>query len=151
MSTIQERLQTDMIAAMKAKEAEKLSTIRMLKTAIMEAKTAKPKDSSVSEDETIEILQRYIKKRRETMETNLKVGRADLNAAEEFEIAVVQGYLPEPISEAELEVIVKAAVASTGAAGPKDMGKVIGAVMPQVKGRAEGNVVSRLVKAALGG
>ena len=151
MSTIQERLQTDMIAAMKAKEAEKLSTIRMLKTAIMEAKTAKPKDASVSEDETIEILQRYIKKRRETMDTNLKVGRADLNAAEEFEIAVVQGYLPEPISEAELEVIVKAAVASTGAAGPKDMGKVIGAVMPQVKGRAEGNVVSRLVKAALGG
>jgi uncharacterized protein YqeY len=136
---------------MKAKEAEKLSTIRMLKTAIMEAKTAKPKDSSISEDEAIEILQRYIKKRRETIESNLKVGRPDLNAAEEFEIAVVQGYLPEPISEAELEVIVKAAVASTGAAGPKDMGKVIGAVMPQVKGRAEGNVVSRLVKAALGG
>jgi hypothetical protein len=151
MSTIQERLQADMIAAMKAKEAEKLSTIRMLKTAIMEAKTAKPKDSSVSEDETIEILQRYIKKRRETIESNLKVGRPDLNAAEEFEIAVVQGYLPEPISEAELEGIVKAAVASTGAAGPKDMGKVIGAVMPQVKGRAEGSVVSRLVKAALGG
>lgn len=151
MSTIPERLQTDMIAAMKAKAAEKLSTIRMLKTALMEAKTAKPKDATLSEDEVIEILQRYIKKRRETIETNLKVGRADLNAAEEFEIAVTQAYLPEPVSEAALAAIVKDAVASTGAAGPKDMGKVIGAVMAQVKGRAEGNVVSRLVKAALGG
>ena len=151
MSTIQERLQTDMVAAMKAKEAEKLSTIRMLKTALMEAKTAKPKDATLSEDEAIEILQRYIKKRRETIETNLKVGRADLNAAEEFEIAVTQAYLPEAISEDALAEIVKGAVASTGAAGPKDMGKVIGAVMAQVKGRAEGSTVSRLVKQALGG
>lgn len=151
MSTILERLQTDMVAAMKAKEAEKLSTIRMLKTALMEAKTAKPKDATLSEEEAIEILQRYIKKRRETMETNAKVGRADLNAAEEFEIAVTQAYLPEPVSEEALAAIVKEAVASTGAAGPKDMGKVIGAVMAQVKGRAEGSAVSRLVKQALGG
>ena len=150
MSTIAERLQTDMVAAMKAKEAEKLSTIRMLKTALMEAKTAKPKDATLTEDEAIEILQRYVKKRRETIETNLKVGRPDLNAAEEFEIAITQAYLPEMVTEDALTQIVKDAVASTGAAGPKDMGKVIGAVMAQVKGRAEGSTVSRLVKRALG-
>jgi len=125
--------------------------VRMLKAALMEAKTAKSKDATLSAEEEIEILQRYVKKRRETIEMNSKVGRPDLNPAEEREIAVTQRFLPEPLSEAKLAEIVKAAVASTGAAGPKDMGKVIGAVMAQVKGKAEGGTVSRLVRAALGG
>lgn len=150
-SSILERLQTDMVQAMKAKDADTLSTLRMLKSALMEAKTAKPKDATLSADEEIEILQRYVKKRRETMEINTKAGRADLNASEEREIAITQRYLPEAIGEDALLEIVKAAVAATGAAGPKDMGKVIGAVMPQVKGRAEGSLVSKLVKQALGG
>lgn len=149
--SISERIQAEMVQAMKAKDAETLSTVRMLKAALMEAKTAKPKDSTLSREEEIEILQRYVKKRRETIETNTKVGRPDLNPAEEREIAVTQRFLPEMLSEEKLAEIVKAAVASTGAAGPKDMGKVIGAVMAQVKGRAEGGTVSRLVKAALGG
>lgn len=145
------RLQTDMVKAMKEKDADTLSTLRMLKAALMEAKTAKPKDATLSADEEIEILQRYVKKRRETIETNVKVGRAELNVSEEREITITQRYLPAAIDEAALAEIVKAAVASTGAAGPKDMGKVIGVVMAQVKGRAEGSTVSRLVKAALGG
>lgn len=150
--SISERLQTAMIAAMKAKDPDTLSTIRMLKTAIMEAKTAKPKDAVLSSAEEIEVLQRYAKKRRETIEMNIKVGRADLNAAEEREIEITQRFLPELLSEDKLAEIVKAAVASTGAAGPKDMGKVIGAVMAQVpKGSVEGGTVSRLVKAALAG
>ena len=148
--SIAERIQAEMVRAMKEKDADTLSTVRMLKAALMEAKTAKPKDATLSREEEIEILQRYVKKRRETIEMNTKVGRADLNAAEEREIAVTQRFLPEMLSEEKLAEIVKAAVASTGAAGPKDMGKVIGAVMAQVKGRAEGSTVSRLVKAALG-
>ena len=148
---ILQRIQADMTAAMKSKDAETLSTLRMLKTALMEAKTAKPKDASLTPDEEIEVLQRYVKKRRETIEVNRKVGREDLNATEEREIAVTQRYLPAMLSEAELAELVKAAIASTGAAGPKDMGKVIGAVMAKVKGKAEGGTVSRLVKAALGG
>ncbi len=140
-----------MVKAMKEKDADTLSTLRMLKAALMEAKTAKPKDATLSADEEIEILQRYVKKRRETIETNVKVGRAELNVSEEREITITQRYLPAAIDEAALAEIVKAAVASTGAAGPKDMGKVIGVVMAQVKGRAEGSTVSRLVKAALGG
>jgi hypothetical protein len=149
--SISERIQAAMVKAMKEKDADTLSTVRMLKAALMEAKTAKPKDATLSPDEEIEILQRYVKKRRETIEMNTKVGRPDLNPAEEREIVVTQRFLPEPLSEAKLAEIVKAAVASTGAAGPKDMGKVIGAVMAQVKGRAEGSTVSRLVKAALAG
>ena len=149
--SITERIQAEMVRAMKEKDADTLSTVRMLKAALMEAKTAKPKDATLSREEEIEILQRYVKKRRETIETNNKVGRADLNPAEEREIAITQRFLPTMLSEDKLAEIVKAAVASTGAAGPKDMGKVIGAVMAQVKGQAEGGTVSKLVKAALGG
>jgi len=149
--SITERIQVEMVKAMKEKDADTLSTVRMLKAALMEAKTAKPKDSTLSREEEIEILQRYVKKRRETIETNAKVGRADLNPSEEREIAVTQRFLPALLPEDKLAEIVKAAIASTGAAGPRDMGKVIGAVMAQVKGQAEGGTVSRLVKAALGG
>jgi uncharacterized protein YqeY len=148
--SITERIQAEMVKAMKEKDADTLSTVRMLKAALMEAKTAKPKDATLSREEEIEILQRYVKKRRETIETNAKVGRADLNASEEREIAVTQRFLPALLPEDQLAEIVKAAIASTGAAGPRDMGKVIGAVMAQVKGQAEGGTVSRLVKAALG-
>ncbi len=145
------RIQTDMTAAMKAKDADTLSTLRMLKSALMEAKTKKPRDAELSADEEIEVLQRYAKKRRETIEELEKHGKAELVERERAEIEVTQRYLPQMIDEAELAKLVKEAVASTGAAGPKDMGKVIGAVMAQVKGRAEGGTVSRLVKEALAG
>ena len=148
--TISERIQTELVRAMKEKDAETLSTVRMLKAALMEAKTAKPKDATLSREEEIEVLQRYVKKRRETIEVNAKAGRSDLNPSEEREIAVTQRFLPAMLSEEKLKEIVSAAVAKTGAAGPKDMGKVIGAVMAQVKGQAEGGTVSKLVKAALG-
>ncbi len=148
--SVMERLQADMVRAMKEKDAATLSTLRMLKAALMEAKTARPKDATLSPEEEIEVLQRYVKKRRETIETNTKVGRPELNAAEQHEIEVTQRYLPAALDETALAEIVRQAVASTGAAGPKDMGRVIGAVMAQVKGRAEGSTVSRLVKAALG-
>ena len=150
-TSISERIQAEMVKAMKEKDAGTLSTVRMLKAALMEAKTAKPKDATLSREEEIEVLQRYVKKRRETIEVNTKAARTDLNASEEREIAVTQRFLPAMLAEAELSAIIQAAVASTGAAGPKDMGKVIGAVMAQVKGKAEGGTVSKLVKAALGG
>jgi len=150
-ASILERLQSDMVKAMKDKDADTLSTLRMLKAALMEAKTAKPRDATLSADEEIEILQRYVKRRRETIEINTKAGRADLNPSEEREIVVTQRFLPAAIDEGELRTIVREAVTATGAAGPRDMGKVIGKVMAQVKGRAEGGTVSKLVKEALGG
>jgi len=136
---------------MKAKDASTLSTLRMLKTALMEAKTKKPRDASLNADEEIEVLQRYVKKRRETIDEMRKIGRDDLVASEEQEIAVTQRYLPEMMGEDELRAIVKEVVAQTGAAGPKEQGKVIGAVMARVKGKAEGSAVSKLVREALAG
>ena len=147
--SILDRLQSDIAAAMKARDADTLSTLRMLKTALMEVKTKKPKDATLDSAEEIEVLQRYVKKRREVIEEMRKVGRADVVAREEQEIAVTQRYLPQGVSEDELRALVREAIARTGAASVKDLGKVIGVVMAQVKGRAEGGTVSRLVKEAL--
>lgn len=148
--SILDRLQSDMTAAMKAQDADTLSTLRMLKSALMEAKTKKPKDAVLSEDESIEILQRYAKKRREAIEELKKLGREETVPREEQEIAITMRYLPQMLSEDELRAIVGEAVAATGATGPKEMGKVIGAVMAKVKGKAEGGAVSKLVREALG-
>jgi uncharacterized protein len=145
------RIQADMAAAMKSKDAETLSTLRMLKSALMELKTRKARDASLTPDEEIEVLQRYAKKRRESIEEFGRLGLQDRIASEEREIAVTQRYLPQAIGEDELRAVVREAIAATGATGPKEMGKVIGAVMAQVKGRAEGGLVSRLVKEALAG
>jgi len=149
--SILDRIQADMTAAMKSRDADTLSTLRMLKTALMELKTRKPKDSTLSRDEEIETLQRYVKKRREAIDEWRKADLADRIAKEEQEIAVTARYLPQAAGEDELRRLVAAAVASTGATGPRDLGKVIGVVMAQVKGRAEGGEVSKLVKEALGG
>lgn len=147
--SIQGKLQADLVVAMKAKDADTLSTLRMLKSALLEAKTAKPKDATLSADEEIEILQRYVKKRRETITEMEKLARADLVAKEQAEIEVTLRYLPLPLSEAEVRAFVVEAIAATGATTPKEMGKVISAVMPKVKGKAEGSLVSRLVKELL--
>ncbi len=149
--TILARIQVEMTAAMKARAAERLSTLRMLKASIMEARTKKPKDAPFSADEEIEVLQRYVKKRRESIEEFRKIGREDMVPNEEREIVVTQAFLPSQLGEDEVRALVKEAVATTGAVTPKDMGKVMGALMGKVKGRAEGSLVSRLVKEALGG
>jgi len=150
-TNIQSRIQTDIATAMKAKDADTLSTLRMLKAALLEAKTKKAREDTLSADEEIEVLQRYVKKRRETLEEMKKLGREDLANKEHAEIDVTMRYLPQPVSEDEVRNLVREAVQTTGAAGPKDMGKVMGLVMARVKGRAEGSLVSRLVKEALAG
>ncbi len=148
---ILQRIQADLTAAMKSKDAATLSTLRMLKTALMEASTRKPKGEGVTADEAIEVVQRYAKKRREAIEEFRKLGRDDLVASEEREIEVASRYLPRPLGEEELRALIRAAVAASGAAGPKDTGKVIGLVMAEARGRVEGSVVSRLVREALAG
>ena len=151
VETILEQIQNDMAAAMKARDADTLSTLRMLKSALMEAKTKKPRDASLGRDEEIEVLQRYAKKRRETIEELRKAGRADLVAREEQEIAVTVRYLPAAMSDDELRAVIAEAVSRLGAAGPRDTGKVIGDVLGRVKGRADGATVSKLVREALAG
>lgn len=147
--TILERIQKDLAAAMKERDADTTSTLRMLKAAIMEAKTRKAKDEALDADEEVAVLRRYVKQRRETLESIRAAGDAEREAREEREIAVTERYLPASMSDEQLAGLIEAAIAATGAAGPKDMGKVIGAVMGKVKGRADGAQVSRLVKAKL--
>lgn len=149
--SILDRIQADMAAAMKAKDTDTLSTLRMLKSALMEAKTRKAKDAALAGDEEIEVLQRYAKKRRETIEELRKVGRSDLVAREEREIEVTARYLPQAMSEDDLRAVIAEVVRRVGATGPKEAGKVIGSVMAQVKSRTDGGTVSRLVREALGG
>jgi uncharacterized protein len=149
--SILDRIQADITTAMKARDAGTLSTLRMLKAALLEARTKKAKDAPFTLDEEIEIVQRYARKRRETIEELKRLGRDDLVAAEEHEIEVATRYLPQGLSEDEVRALVAEAVARTGAKGPKEMGKMMGVVMGTVKGRADGALVSRLVKEALGG
>ena len=149
-SSVLERIQNDMMVAMKARDADTLSTLRMLKSALMEAKTKKPKDATLTAEEEIEVIQRYAKKRRESIEEFRKLGALERIPREEQEVEITQRYMPQAMPEGEIDALVRDAIAATGATSLKDMGKVIGVVMAQVKGRAEGGTVSRLVRTALG-
>ncbi len=148
--SILDRIQADMTAAMKARDADTLSTLRMLKAGLLEERT-KPDKTGLTRDEEVQVVQRYVRKRRETIEEVKRLGRADLVPKEEKEIAVASRYLPQALTEDEVRAMVADAIARTGATSQKEMGKVIGAVKEQAKGRADGALISRLVKEKLGG
>jgi len=138
--------------AMKAKNERAVSTLRMvnstLKNADIEARTTgKP----LGEAEVLSILQKMIKQRQESVELYKKGGRDDLVAQEEAEIAIISGYLPKQMSEAEVQAAIEAAVGETGAAGMKDMGKVIGVLRGKYAGQMDMAKASALVKAKLAG
>ena len=148
---LKERLAEDMKQAMKDKEAGKLrlSVIRMVRASIKNIEI----DRKVELDESgvLDVLAKEVKMRRDSLEEFQKANRADLVENLEREIEVLMAYLPKQLTEAEVRALVVEAVAVTGAAGPKDMGKVIGLVRPQVAGRADMGEVSKLVKAKLSG
>ena len=144
-----ERVNADLANAMRAKEANRLVALRMLKTAMTNKSIEKGRE--LDENEGLQVIGTLIKQRRDSIEQFEKGGRQDLADKEAAEIAVLEGYLPPPVSEAELAQAVDAAVAETGASSPKDMGKVMKAVMARLAGRAaDGRVVSELVKKRLG-
>ena len=147
--TIQERLMEAMKEAMKAKDAPRLSAIRMMRTAIKNREIDSRQE--LSAQEAIGVLSTLVKQRRESAEAYHQGGREDLAAQEERELAVIQEFLPSQLGEAELKEIIEAAVAETGAASLKDLGKVMKVVTPRTVGRADGRVVSELVKARLAG
>jgi len=140
-------MQADITAAMRSGEALRRDTLRMAESAIYNAE--KRDRRTYSDDEVAGVLAREVKTRRESVEAFRKGGREDLASKEEAEIGILAGYLPEQLSEAEIESLVTEAVAATGAAGPKDMGKVMGWLSPKTKGRADGRVVSQVVGRAL--
>ncbi|MCC5895845.1 MAG: GatB/YqeY domain-containing protein [Alkalibacterium sp.] len=146
MSRLDE-LNQDMKVAMKAKDKEKLSTIRMLKSALQTEQINKGEE--LTEEDELTILSREKKQRVESLNEFKAAGRDDLVVKLEKEIEIVDTYLPAQLSEEEVREIVKDTVEQTQASSMKDMGKVMGALMPKVKGKADGNLVNSIVKEEL--
>ena len=144
---LKERLTEDMKAAMKAGEKDRLGVIRLVNAAIKQREV----DERIQLDDVqvLAVLEKLVKQRKDSVSQYEAANREDLAAIERFEIGVIQGYLPAQLSEAEVADFVTAAIAETGAAGPKDMGKVIAAVKPKIAGRADMGKLSELVKGKL--
>lgn len=149
MSTLLERLQADVKDAMKARDSERVQSLRLFVNAIQNEAKAKLRD--LEEPEAIAVLQREKKKRVEAAEAFEAGGHPDRAATERAQAALLDGYLPEQMPERELDDLVNSAITEVGAEGPSDMGAVMKAVMPRIAGRADGKVVSAAVSRALRG
>ncbi|PQD96460.1 hypothetical protein CYL18_00740 [Pradoshia eiseniae] len=139
-----ERLNSDMKQAMKDKDKDKLSVIRMMK-ASLQNEGIKLGKQELSEDEELTVLSRELKQRKDSLQEFDKAGRQDLTDKLQAEIAVVESYMPKQLSEEELDALVAEAIAQTNATSKADMGKVMSAIMPKVKGKADGSLVNKLV------
>ena len=147
--SLKEQLTADMKEAMKNKEKERLAVIRMVRGAIRQQEIDGQKE--LGEEDVIAVISKEVKMRRDSIEEFQKGGREDLVEKTQAEIDVLLPYLPAQLSEDEVRELVKAAVEQSGAATPKDMGKVMGVLMPKVKGRADGKMVNTIVKSFLQG
>jgi len=145
--TLIEQIEEDFKSALKNKEVVKLSTLRMLKTALHNWQIAEQKE--LTQDDVIKVIQKEIKQRRDSITTFDSSGRTELADKEKKEIEILEKYMPAQLSDGELRKIIEAAITETGATSPADMGRVMGKVMPQVAGRADGAQVSAKVKELL--
>jgi uncharacterized protein YqeY len=147
--SLKARLTDDMKAAMKGGEKDRLQVIRLANAAIKQREV----DERISLDDAqvLAVLEKMVKQRRDSVSQYEQAGREDLAVVERYEISVIQGYLPQPLSEAEIDALIAQAIAESGAAGPQDMGKVIGLLKPRVAGRADMGALSGLVKKKLAG
>lgn len=144
---LKQQITEDMKTAMKGGDKDRLGTIRLLLAAI---KQREVDERIVLDDaQVLAVIEKMIKQRRDSIAQFRAAAREDLATKEEYEIGVIQGYMPAQLGDAEIDAIIAGAIADSGAAGPKDMGKVIGLVRPQVAGRADMGKVSTLVKAKL--
>src|SRR5262245_44902670 len=146
---LSEQINADLTAAMKAREAGRVSALRMLKAALMNKGVEKGRD--LDDGEVLQVVSSLVKQRRDSIEQFAKAGRTDLVAKETGEMAVLEHYLPPAASAVDIEAAGTEAIAATGAASPKDMGKVMKAVMPMLAGKnADGKVVNEIVRRKLG-
>ncbi len=146
---LNEQVAQDLTAAMKAKDQARLSALRMLKAAIMNKGVEKGRD--LEDAEVLQVVSSLVKQRRDSIEQFSRAGRTDLVEKESGEIAVLERYLPPAASAEEIDAAVAAAIAETGAASPKDMGKVMKAVMPKLAGKnADGRTINDAVRRKLG-
>jgi hypothetical protein len=146
--SLKQRIQDDMKSAMKAGEKDRLGVIRLIMAAIKQREV----DERIQLDDAqvLAVLDKMVKQRRESIAQYAKAGRTDLADGEAAEVAVIQDYLPQPLSEAEIDALIRSAVAETGASAIGDMGKVMALLKPQMQGRADMAAVSARIKAMLG-
>ena len=147
---LKEKLQADLTEAIRGRDEVKSGTIRMLLSAITNEEVAGKAAKVLTDAEVITVLSRETKKRREAVEAFTAAKRDDLAKKEKAEAAVIAQYLPEQLSESEIKKMITEAIAETNAAGPAGMGLVMKVLQPKIAGKADGGVVSGLVKAALG-
>lgn len=143
-----DRLNQDMKQAMKNKDKETLSVIRMVKASIQN-ESIKLGKNTLTEDEDLTILSREVKQRKDSLQEFKSAGREDLVEKLESELSVLQNYLPEQLTEEELSSIIQSTIQEVNAESMKDMGKVMGAVMPKVKGKADGSLIKKIVQQQL--
>ncbi len=149
MSELKDRLFDDMKTAMRAKEKDRLMTVRSILAAIKQQEVDTREE--LSDTEVLAILDKLGKQRRESISQFSKAGRDDLVTQEELELGFIKAYLPEPLSDDEIQALVSEAIESTGASTMKEMGKVMAYLKPKAQGRADMGKVSGLIKGALGG
>ena len=147
--SLKERLKEELKVAMKARDELKVSTIRLVNSVIKNKEIDTRKE--LDDEAVLAVLSTSAKQRRESIEQYEKAGRTDLADKEKAELAILQTFMPEQLGSEEIEKLVREAAAETGAAGPKDMGKLMKALMPKVKGKADGKLVNEIVKGVLGG
>ncbi len=144
MPSLRERLRDDLKDAMRARDATRRGTIRLVEAAIKNAEIEK-RGGELSEQDIQAILQRQVKQRQDSIEQYEQAGRSDLADVERAEIAVIEAYLPQQMSRVEIEAAAREAIQQTGATGPSDRGKVMGQLMPQLRGQADGATINAVV------
>lgn len=149
--TLREKLDSDLKEAMRAKDQVRVDTIRAIKSAVKYKEVEGGEARSLDDAGVIKVVQSEIKKRRDAIDQYKAASRADLAEKEEREVSILLPYLPQQLTEAEIEAIVTAAVAQSGATSAKEMGAVMKLVQPQVAGKADGRIVSEIVKRKLAG
>lgn len=143
--TLKEKIYADILAAMKAKEGNRLGALRLLKAAIMKFEVSGKEKKEASEEEVLQIINKEVKQRKDSIDAFKKGGREDMAKKEEEEMKVLQSYLPAQMSEEEIKALASRVISQIGATSKADFGKVMGAVMAQAKGKADGQVVSKVV------
>lgn len=149
MSTLFDQVSSDIRTAMKARDKVRTEALRNIKKYFLEAKTAPGAHDTLEDDAALKILQKLAKQGEESAETYTKAGRPELAEAELAQVAVIKEYLPQPMSEAEIEAQVKEIIAKTGATDMKAMGQVMGMATKQMAGKADGKVISTIVRKLL--
>lgn len=147
--TLSDRIESAMRDAMRSRDERRTQTLRMAMAAVQNERIARGR--TLGDEEVVDVLTKQVKQRRESIAMYRDAGREERAAEEEAEAAILAEFLPEQLSEAEIEAMARDAIAETGASGPGDMGRVMGRLAPQTRGRADGRQVSEVVRRLLAG